>query len=171
VDLSIDRADHDDETVMSVGGEIDVYTAPIVRERLDAAVRDGHVNLVVDLSRVRFLDSTGLGVLVGRLKLTRSRGGSLRLVATEEKVLKVFAITGLDKVFELYETLDEALAASAADREARRTAPAAKGSEEGAVNLDTDGPGKTGPGKGKREVDPGSDDAPVTPGQPAGRGA
>lgn len=168
MDLSIDRADHDDETVMSVGGEIDVYTAPIVRERLDAAVRDGHVNLVVDLSQVRFLDSTGLGVLVGRLKLTRSRGGSLRLVATEEKVLKVFAITGLDKVFELYDTLDEALAASAADREARRAAQTAKGSE-GAGDGDT---GETSAGKAERgEIDPGSGDAPATPGQPAGRGA
>jgi anti-sigma B factor antagonist len=160
VDLSIDRADHDDETVMSVGGEIDVYTAPIVRERLDAAVRDGHVNLVVDLSRVRFLDSTGLGVLVGRLKLTRSRDGSLRLVATEEKVLKVFAITGLDKVFEIYPTLEEALAASAAGREARAQLAARS------AHDDPDG-GPDAPAG----TEPGERVGPSTPGQPAGHGA
>jgi anti-sigma B factor antagonist len=171
VDLSIDRADHDDETVMSVGGEIDVYTAPIVRERLDAAVRDGHVNLVVDLSQVRFLDSTGLGVLVGRLKLTRSRDGSLRLVATEEKVLKVFAITGLDKVFEIYPTLDEALAASAADRDARR---ARREAGEAGEAREAGEPQGDDPGEVTEEpaaVEPGLGGAPFTPGQPAGRGA
>jgi anti-sigma B factor antagonist len=168
VDLSINRADHDDETVMTLGGEIDVYTAPLVRERLDAAVRDGRVHLVVDLSQVRFLDSTGLGVLVGRLKLTRSRDGSLRLVATEEKVLKVFAITGLDKVFEIYPTLDEALTASAADRDARRARREAGEAGEGGEPQGDD------PGEVTEEpaaVDPGLGGAPFTPGQPAGRGA
>lgn len=160
MDLTIDRADHDDETVMSVGGEIDVYTAPLVRERLDAVIADGRVDLVVDLSQVRFLDSTGLGVLVGRLKLTRSRGGSLRLVAIEEKVLKVFGITGLDKVFEIYPTLEEALATSAADREAARA-----GREAGSDEHPSSTPEQPG------EVQPGSGSAPSTPGQPAGRGA
>lgn len=112
VDLSINRADEGERTVVSLGGEIDVYTAPFVRERLDEAVREGRTNLIVDLTQVRFLDSTGLGVLVGRLKLTRSRGGSLRLVGSEDRVLKVFSITGLDKVFEIYPTLDEAVAAA-----------------------------------------------------------
>jgi anti-sigma B factor antagonist len=168
VDLSINRADHDDETVMTLGGEIDVYTAPLVRERLDAAVRDGRVHLVVDLSQVRFLDSTGLGVLVGRLKLTRSRDGSLRLVATEEKVLKVFAITGLDKVFEIYPTLDEALAASAADRDARRARREAGEAGE-AGEPEGDDPGEVT--EEPAAVDPGLGGAPSTPGQPAGRGA
>ncbi len=112
MDLSINRADEGERTVVSLGGEIDVYTAPFVRERLDEAVREGRTNLIVDLTQVRFLDSTGLGVLVGRLKLTRSRGGSLRLVGSEDRVLKVFSITGLDKVFEIYPTLDEAVAAA-----------------------------------------------------------
>lgn len=106
------RADRGDTTVVTLGGEIDVYTAPFVREQLDEAVHEGKVNLVVDLTQVRFLDSTGLGVLVGRLKLTRSLGGSLRLVGTDERVVKVFSITGLDKVFDIHATLDEALAAA-----------------------------------------------------------
>lgn len=115
MDLSINRADHGERTVVSLGGEIDVYTAPFVRERLDEVIHDGKVDIVVDLTAVRFLDSTGLGVLVGRLKLTRSLGGALRLVSREERVLKVFQITGLDKVFEIHPTLDEALAAAQAD--------------------------------------------------------
>jgi anti-sigma B factor antagonist len=112
VDLSINRADHGDQTVMRLGGEIDVYTAPLVREKLDEQIHGGRARLVVDLTNVTFLDSTGLGVLVGRLKLARSRGGSLRLVGNDDRVLKVFSITGLDKVFEIHPDLDAALAAS-----------------------------------------------------------
>ena len=97
--------------MVHLGGEIDVYTAPLVREKLDEQIHAGRTDLVVDLSDVTFLDSTGLGVLVGRLKLARTRGGSLRLVGTADRVLKVFSITGLDKVFEIHDTLDAALEA------------------------------------------------------------
>lgn len=112
MDLSITRADHGDHTVVHLGGEIDVYTAPFVREKLDEQIQAGRTDLVVDLSDVTFLDSTGLGVLVGRLKFARTHGGSLRLVGTAERVLRVFAITGLDKVFEIHPDLESALAAA-----------------------------------------------------------
>jgi len=111
VDLSITRADHGDRTVVHLGGEIDVYTAPFVREKLDEQIHAGRADLIVDLSEVTFLDSTGLGVLVGRLKFARTRGGSLKLVGTSERVLRVFAITGLDKVFDIHPDLESALAA------------------------------------------------------------
>ncbi len=114
VDLSITRADHGEQTVVHLGGEIDVYTAPLVREKLDEQIQSGRTQLVVDLTDVTFLDSTGLGVLVGRLKLARTQGGSMRLVGTDDRVLKVFSITGLDKVFEIHPDLDSALAASEA---------------------------------------------------------
>ena len=111
VDLSITRADHGDRTVVHLGGEIDVYTAPLVREKLDEQIQAGRTDLVVDLTEVSFLDSTGLGVLVGRLKLARTRGGSMRLVGTDDRDLKVFSITGLDKVFEIHPDVESALAA------------------------------------------------------------
>ena len=111
MDLSITRADHGDQTVVHLGGEIDVYTAPLVREKLDEQIQGGRTRLVVDLTDVTFLDSTGLGVLVGRLKLARTRGGSMRLVGKDDRVLKVFSITCLDKVFEINPDLDAALAA------------------------------------------------------------
>ncbi len=115
VDLSITRADHGDRTVVHLGGEIDVYTAPLVREKLDEQLTAGRTDLVVDLTDVTFLDSTGLGVLVGRLKLTRTMGGSMRIVGTDDRVLKVFSITGLDKVFEMHDDLESALAADAGE--------------------------------------------------------
>lgn len=112
VDLDISTSSVADHTVVHVGGEIDVYTAPALRERLDEEIQHGHYALVVDLSDVTFMDSTGLGVLVGRLKQIRLHDGTMLLVCAHDRVLKVFAITGLDKVFEIFPSIDEALAAA-----------------------------------------------------------
>jgi anti-sigma B factor antagonist len=112
VDLSVSSSERGSVTVVHVEGEIDVYTAPLLREVLDKQVAAGRTDLVVDLEKVTFMDSTGLGVLVGRLKLVRGQNGTLRIVSAQERILKVFKITGLDKVFHIYATVDEALAAS-----------------------------------------------------------
>ena len=110
MDLSLTTRTEGDRTVVSVGGEIDVYTAPKLREQLVDLVNAGQYHLVVDMEDVEFLDSTGLGVLVGGLKRVRSHDGTLRLVCAQEKILKVFRITGLTKVFPIHATLVEALA-------------------------------------------------------------
>jgi anti-sigma B factor antagonist len=96
--------------VLEVGGEIDVYTAPQLRERLIALVESGDRQVIVDLARVEFLDSTGLGVLVGALRRLRGVEGDLMLVCAQERLLKIFRITGLDRVFTLYESVDAAIA-------------------------------------------------------------
>src|SRR5213596_3659479 len=101
-----------DRTVVEVGGEIDVYTAPKLREQLVELVNDGSFHLVVDMEGVDFLDSTGLGVLVGGLKRVRAHEGSLRLVCNQDRLLKIFRITGLAKVFVIHDTAEAALAGS-----------------------------------------------------------
>jgi anti-sigma B factor antagonist len=111
VELSVVTRREGAHTVISVTGEIDVYTAPTLRERLNEVVATGEYQLVVDMEGVDFLDSTGLGVLVGGLKRARSHNGTLQLVCDQEKILKVFRITGLTKVFPIYSSLDQALAA------------------------------------------------------------
>jgi len=113
VDLSIASESRGQVTVVHVGGEIDVYTAPMLREHLDEHISQGRHRLVVDLEDVPFMDSTGLGVLVGRLKLVRVKDGTLSLVCSSERILKVFSITGLDKVFQIFPSLEDALAATA----------------------------------------------------------
>lgn len=113
MDLSISSDVREEVTVVHVGGEIDVYTAPVLREHLDEHISQGRHQLVVDLGAVSFMDSTGLGVLVGRLKLVRVTNGTLRLVCSSERILKVFSITGLDKVFQIFASVDDALAAAA----------------------------------------------------------
>jgi anti-sigma B factor antagonist len=115
VELTVTSRQEGTRTVITVNGEIDVYTAPSLRERLNELVASGHYDLVVDMGGVEFLDSTGLGVLVGGLKRVRSHEGTLRLVCSQEKILKVFRITGLTKVFPIHASLEEALAAEAAD--------------------------------------------------------
>jgi anti-sigma B factor antagonist len=109
VELTVSSRQEGEHTVISVSGEIDVYTAPSLRERLNDLVASGHYDLIVDMAQVEFLDSTGLGVLVGGLKRVRSQDGTLRLVCAQEKILKVFRITGLTKVFPIHGTLEAAL--------------------------------------------------------------
>lgn len=91
--------------IVEVGGEIDVYTAPRLREALVEAIDRGHTRLIVDVERVDFLDSTGLGVLVGALKKVRAEDGSLDIVCTQERIRKIFEITGLNHVFGLHDSV------------------------------------------------------------------
>jgi anti-sigma B factor antagonist len=115
MELSMSTRTLGDHTVLEVGGEVDVYTAPRLRERLVELVEQGARHVVVDLSRVEFLDSTGLGVLVGALKRLRAAGGTLGLVCAHERLLKIFRITALDRVFALYDTVEAATSATDAD--------------------------------------------------------
>ena len=98
-----------DTHVIELGGEVDLYTAPEFKERLVQVIEDGKKQLVVDLSKATFIDSTTLGVLVGGVKRLRPTGGSLSLVCTDQNITKIFEITGLDRVFPIYKSREEAL--------------------------------------------------------------
>lgn len=112
VDLDVDTARREGATVLTLRGEIDVYTAPRLRQAIVDLVDAGDARIVVDMEKVDFLDSTGLGVLVEGLKRARNRDGSLSIVATQDKILKIFDITGLNKTFSIHRSVDEAVAAS-----------------------------------------------------------
>ena len=112
MELGLDVQKVDSHAVVDVKGEIDVYTAPKLREKLIELVSEGSYEVVVNLEGVDFLDSTGLGVLVGGLKRVRNHDGSLQLVCTQEKILKIFRITGLTKVFPIHASVEEAVAAT-----------------------------------------------------------
>jgi anti-sigma B factor antagonist len=95
-------------TVLAVKGDVDVYSAPRLREKLVELVSAGARLIVVDLDGVDFIDSTGLGVLVGGLKRTRSHDGDLSLVCTRPRILKVLELTRLTQVFRISESVDQA---------------------------------------------------------------
>jgi anti-sigma B factor antagonist len=106
VDLTLATREVDGRAVVAVGGEIDVYTAPQLRDAITELVGAGKFHIVIDLEGVEFLDSTGLGVLVGGLKKVRAHDGTLELVCTQERLLKIFRITGLAKVFVIRDSVD-----------------------------------------------------------------
>ena len=116
MDLKLGHHAKDGIEVIDVQGEIDMYTAPRLRELLIDLVSKGSYQLVVNLDKVGFLDSTGLGVLVGGLRRVRAHDGSLDLVCTQQRILKILKITGLTEVFGIYETVDQAIAARRARR-------------------------------------------------------
>ena len=95
--------------ILDATGEIHVSTAPRFSERLNAAIADGKTALVLDFSRVEFIDSTGLSVLLNGLRRLTRRKGSLVLVCTNPTVLRLFEITRLDSTFDIVGTRDEAL--------------------------------------------------------------
>jgi anti-sigma B factor antagonist len=108
MELGLDVSKVNSHSVVDVKGEIDVYTAPKLREKLIELVAEGSYDVVVNLEGVDFLDSTGLGVLVGALKRVKAHDGSLSLVCTQDKILKIFKITGLTKVFPIHSSVEEA---------------------------------------------------------------
>lgn len=110
MDLTVSTRTVGEFTVVDVSGEVDVVSAPTLRQLLNQAIVEGGTRLVVDLTQVPFLDSTGLGVLVGRLKVVRQQEGELRLVIASDRLLRNFKITGLDKVFPIFPTAKEAAA-------------------------------------------------------------
>ena len=94
--------------VIDVTGEVDLSTAPSLQERITALATDGHHHILVNLSEVSFMDSSGLGVLVAGLKRLREAGGEMALVCSGGPVLKILTITGLDRVFPMYGSIEEA---------------------------------------------------------------
>ena len=99
-----------DETyVISLAGEVDLYTAPEFKRQLLEVIDRGGSKVVVDLTDTTFIDSTTLGVLVGGVKRLRPNDGRLSLVCSDRNITKIFEITGLDKVFTIYARRDEAL--------------------------------------------------------------
>jgi anti-sigma B factor antagonist len=104
-----DRRVGDDTHVISVKGEIDLFTAPEFKQHVSAPIDAGVTNVVVDLLATTFIDSSSLGVLIGAHRRLKLRGGSLVIVCDSDAIVKTFRITGLDGVFTLVGKLDDAL--------------------------------------------------------------
>jgi anti-sigma B factor antagonist len=99
-----------DAYVISLAGEVDLDTAPEFKQQLLDVIGKGAKEVVVDFSDTTFIDSTTLGVLVGGVKRLRTHDGQLSLVCSDRNITKIFEITGLDRVFTIHPTREEALA-------------------------------------------------------------
>jgi anti-sigma B factor antagonist len=110
IDFNIeDRQVGDGTHVVAVTGEIDLFTAPDFKQHVAAPIDAGVSHVVVDLTKTTFIDSSSLGVLIGAHRRLKLRGGSLVIVCDNEAIIKTFRITGLDGVFTLVSTIDDAL--------------------------------------------------------------
>ena len=104
-----DRQVDGDTHVVAVTGEIDLFTAPEFKQRVSAPIDAGRSNVIVDLTDTTFIDSSSLGVLIGAHRRLKLRGGTLVVVCDNEAIVRTFRITGLDGVFMLVPSLDDAL--------------------------------------------------------------
>ena len=95
--------------VLAVRGEIDLFTAPELKQVLAESIEASRIRIIVDLTETTFLDSTALGVLIGAVKRLRSRDGALAIVNVDENIAKTFEITGLDQIFTIVPTREEAV--------------------------------------------------------------
>ena len=100
----------DNAYVISLAGEVDLYTAPEFKQQLLEVIAQGGKNVIVDFTSTTFIDSTTLGVLVGGVKRLRTNDGQLSLVCSDRNITKIFEITGLDRVFTIHASRDEAIA-------------------------------------------------------------
>jgi anti-sigma B factor antagonist len=95
--------------VVTICGEVDVYTSPRVRSLMLEQFDAGSTSLIVDLAKVDYLDSSGLGILVAGLKRAREHGGEIYLAGCKPRVLRVLEVTGLNRVFTMVSSVDEAV--------------------------------------------------------------
>ncbi|MBI2843471.1 MAG: STAS domain-containing protein [Armatimonadetes bacterium] len=102
--------------VITLDGEVDVYTAPQLKQQMVSLLESGTTHMVIDLTNVEYFDSTALGVLIGGLKRIRERDGNLSLICPSPRIRRVFEITGLDKIFDIYDNAEEARSGIAALR-------------------------------------------------------
>ena len=110
IDFAIsDRQVDSDTHIVAVTGEIDLFTAPQFKQRISEPIDAGRSTVIVDLTATTFIDSSSLGVLIGAHRRLKLQGGTLVVVCDNEAIVKTFRITGLDGVFTLVRTLDDAL--------------------------------------------------------------
>jgi len=100
----------DDVTLVEVSGRLNAVVAPDLKEQLKAAAKSGNARLIVDLTDVSFIDSSGLAALVSGFRAARESGGTIKLAGLNEQTRMVFRITKLDHVFEIHPDAEDALA-------------------------------------------------------------
>ena len=110
IDFKVETESFADKTgVVSVAGELDMHTAPPFKQQILDALNNGHARVVIDLSDCEFLDSTALGVLITANNRLSDQKHRLVLVAADRNIVKVFEITGLDRMFTIVPTRGAAL--------------------------------------------------------------
>jgi anti-sigma B factor antagonist len=109
VDIQLDQRSEGGWDVVDVTGDVDLASAPALRARLDDLLADGSRRVLVNLQQVAFMDSSGLSAIVSGMKGMRERGGEIAIACANASILKIFSITGLDRVVSIHATVAEAI--------------------------------------------------------------
>lgn len=109
MNISVNSQFRDGVAVLGVQGEVDVYTAPHLKEELNRLIEAGNSRIVVAVGDVVYVDSSGLGVLIGALKRARDAGGDLVVAAPNPRIARILGVTGLDAIFSVQDDIDEAV--------------------------------------------------------------
>ncbi len=107
--MEINRKEVGDVVVLEINGEIDLYNAPEIKEKIKNEIDSGKVNVVINLEKVSYIDSSGIGVLISSLSNLKKVGGGLKLANVYASVRKVFELTKLTSFFDIYDSEEEAI--------------------------------------------------------------
>ncbi len=108
--MQMNKAKQKDILICNITGDIDINSSPEVRKTFGELTKTEEKKIIINLKNVSYIDSSGLATLVEILKKTKNYGGKLRLTNLADKVKGLFEITKLEKIFEIYETAEEAMA-------------------------------------------------------------
>lgn len=111
--MDINRRESGDVVIFDINGEIDLYNAPEIKEKIKEEMNNGKVNIIINLDKVSYIDSSGIGVLISSLSNLKKVGGALKLINVYASVRKVFELTKLTSFFDIYDSEADALAAFA----------------------------------------------------------
>ena len=101
MNLEVNTREDEKKRIVQLSGEIDVYTVPLLKEALLPISKQKGVEIIIDLTHVDYIDSTGLGVFIGTLKEADKNDSQLKMTGASERISRLFAITGLDEVMEI----------------------------------------------------------------------
>lgn len=109
IEFSISSEENEEVSIISITGEVDIFTSPRLKEEFIKLFKQDQFRIVVNMLETRYFDASGLGVLAGALKHCYKMGGSIAVVYAVPHIIRVFNITGMDKVFKIFETQKEAI--------------------------------------------------------------
>ena len=109
MEVLVELFDDKKAAVIKIPTRLDASNSQPFKDKMTELVDKGYVNLLIDLSQTNFIDSSGLGALVGKISTCRKKGGDVRLISPTQRVVEILQITNLDKVLKIYKSLDEAL--------------------------------------------------------------
>ena len=109
--MEINRRESGDIVIFDINGEIDLYNAPEIKEKIKEEMNKNKVNIIINLDKVSYIDSSGIGVLISSLSNLKKVGGALKLINVYASVRKVFELTKLTSFFDIYDSESDALSA------------------------------------------------------------